>query len=386
MLVQRGQKADVTKGKQVDRLTVRLGFQSANPDMEIDGAAFLLGENGTCGQDEDFIFYGQQFSRNGAVEHSKGSRGSQEEVKISLSSLPGDVRKIAFTLTIHEGTERGHHFKDVSGIYLQVADASGAELIRFECGEELSLETAIVAGELYVHNGEWKFSAIGSGFHNGLEGLCANFGIEVKDEPQEEAAAAIEEPPAKEPEPVQPLKINLEKKQTVSIKKSARVTTVLKWDSKKDLDLYCFYVLKNGESRKVYYKELGKANQAPFITLDGDSKIAGSETIIIHKPEELRYALFAAYSAISNGFGSFKSMKARAVVDNHQGQVVTAPLFHKNWFAYWVAIAHLDFTDPSSMSVSHVETYSKSGSERSPMLYPDGTFKMDEGPIEFKRN
>lgn len=59
----------------------------------------------------------------------------------------------------------------------------------------------------------------------------------------------------------------------------------------KDLDLYCFYVLKNGESGKVYYKELGKANQAPFITLDGDSKIAGSETIIIHKPEELRYAL-----------------------------------------------------------------------------------------------
>lgn len=79
-------------------------------------------------------------------------------------------------------------------------------------------------------------------------------------------------------------------------------------------------------------------------------------------------------------------MKARAVVDNHQGQVVTAPLFHKNWFSYWVAIAHLDFTDPASMSVSHVETYSKGGSERSPMLYPDGTFKMDEGPIEFKRN
>lgn len=56
MLVQRGQKADVTKGKQIDRLTVRLGFRSASPDMEIDGAAFLLGENGTCGQDEDFIF------------------------------------------------------------------------------------------------------------------------------------------------------------------------------------------------------------------------------------------------------------------------------------------------------------------------------------------
>lgn len=91
-----------------------------------------------------------------------------------------------------------------------------------------------------------------------------------------------------------------------------------------------------------------------------------------------------AYSAISNGIGSFKSMKAQAVVDNQLGQRITSPLYEKNCLAYWVAIAHIDFTDADNINVSHVERYSKSGSERSPELYVDGLFEMDRGVIEFK--
>ena len=77
-------------------------------------------------------------------------------------------------------------------------------------------------------------------------------------------------------------------------------------------------------------------------------------------------------------------MKAQAVVDNQMGQKITSPLFENNKFAYWVAIAKIDFTDAHEMGVSHVETYSKSGTERSPLLYKDGTFKMNVGPEEFK--
>jgi len=36
-----------------------------------------------------------------------------------------------------------------------------------------------VFGELYKHNGEWKFNAIGSGYQGGLAALCANYGVEV---------------------------------------------------------------------------------------------------------------------------------------------------------------------------------------------------------------
>jgi uncharacterized protein YlxP (DUF503 family) len=94
--------------------------------------------------------------------------------------------------------------------------------------------------------------------------------------------------------------------------------------------------------------------------------------------------LFAAYSAISNGAGSFNSMKAHAIVSNDSGQKVMANLLKKNDFSYWVAIAQIDLTDVHQMKVSHVEKYSSNHSEKSPLLYLDGTFLMDKGPMEFK--
>ena len=134
----------------------------------------------------------------------------------------------------------------------------------------------------------------------------------------------------------------------------------------------------------MYYKKKGDVQKAPFITLDKDAKNAGKETMIIHDPSKLAYVLFAAYSALSNGVGSFKSMQAKAVVDNQMGQVVTSSLYEENKNAYWVAIAHIDFTQATEMSVRHIETYSQPRSERSPVLEKNGDFKMDAGPIEFK--
>ena len=116
------------------------------------------------------------------------------------------------------------------------------------------------------------------------------------------------------------------------------VTATLEWETNKDLDLYCFYVTTNGEIGKVYYKNLGSSKVSPYIVLDGDSQEPGKETIRIYRPEALKYVLFAAYSAVGNGIGSFYSMKAKAVVDNHMGSVVTAPLLEINDHAYWCAL------------------------------------------------
>ena len=58
-------------------------------------------------------------------------------------------------------------------------EASGTELIRYDLGEDFSIETAVVVGELYKNNGEWKFNAIGSGFGGGLAALCSHYGIQV---------------------------------------------------------------------------------------------------------------------------------------------------------------------------------------------------------------
>lgn len=180
------------------------------------------------------------------------------------------------------------------------------------------------------------------------------------------------------------MKVELKKKQSINIQKSKMVTATLEWETNKDLDLYCFYVTTNGEIGKVYYKNLGSSKVSPYIVLDGDSQQPGKETIRIYRPEALKYVLFAAYSAVGNGVGSFYSMRAKAVVDNHMGSVVTAPLLEINDHAYWVCIAHIDFTNSNEMKISHVESYSKDHSEASPLLYENGKFRMDVGPIEFK--
>ncbi|MET3655540.1 TerD family protein [Sporosarcina psychrophila] len=338
----------------------------------------MLEESGICKNDDSFVFYGQPSSKEGSVKHF-GSTNGQNEIHLSLNEIPDTIHKVALTLTIHEGEGKGGSFSAVSSANLLLKDRlSGEILYSFTFGEELQQETAIVVGEFYRHNGEWKLNPVGSGFDGGLPSLCGNYGLDIINEPT--APVPVE----KKVEEVKPLIVTLKKKETISIKKTAKVVATLEWKSKKDLDLYCFYVTKDGQEGKVYYKNLGSSSMPPFITLDGDSKNSGKETVTVHNPSQLSYVLFAAYSAISNGFGSFKAMRAMAVVDNQIGQKITTPLFENNKFSYWVAIAKIDFTDINGMKVSHVEAYSKFGTERSPLLYKDGTFKMNVGPVEFK--
>jgi tellurium resistance protein TerD len=97
-----------------------------------------------------------------------------------LAKIPADVQKIEFTCTIHDAQARKQNFGQVSNAYIRVLDAAKSEeLIRYDLGEDFSIETAIIIGELYRNGGEWKFNAVGSGFQGGLAALCANFGVDV---------------------------------------------------------------------------------------------------------------------------------------------------------------------------------------------------------------
>ena len=94
--------------------------------------------------------------------------------------MPQNVNKIAFTVTIHEAQERRQNFGQVNNSYVRVVNAdTNQELLKYELGEDFSIETAVVVCEIYRHNGEWKFNALGSGFEGGLEALCKNFGVNV---------------------------------------------------------------------------------------------------------------------------------------------------------------------------------------------------------------
>lgn len=390
MIIAKGQKVDVTKGRSLTEIGIGLVWETKRSGIDINASAFLLNADGRCAQDQDMIFYNQPISRKHAVFHSTGLDGDRERIEINIRQLPDDIARIAVTLTIHDGETNGQTFSDVGMASCRIFNSvDRTEIGRFHFGESLQQETAIVVGEFYLNKGDWKFNAVGSGFNGGLPALVTHFGLELSEPAGQEIAAATEivlAPPMipVPAAPIQAAKVELKKKESINIQKSQKVTATLEWVTKKDLDLYCFYVTKENEVGKIYYRNLGSAKKKPYIQLDGDAMSHGKETIIIHRPEALRFVLFAAYSALSNGTGSFKSMKVRAIVDNHQGQVVTTPLHEKNHYAYWVAIAHIDFTGNHQMRVSHVETYSDDGEERSPLLYVDGTFKMDVGPEEFK--
>lgn len=188
--LRKGQKVDLTKGNAgLNRITVGLGWDvnryDSGYDFDLDASAFLLGANGKVMQDADFVFYGNAADPSGAVQYGGDNRtgegeGDDEQIMITLQSIPARIEKIDFTVTIYDGLERRQNFGQVNNAYVRIVDdATGTELIRYDLEEDFSIETAVVVGQLYRHNGEWKFNAIGSGFQGGLEALCVNYGVNV---------------------------------------------------------------------------------------------------------------------------------------------------------------------------------------------------------------
>ncbi|WP_028399951.1 TerD family protein [Ectobacillus panaciterrae] len=186
----KGQKVDLTKTNPgLTNIVVGLGWDvnkyDGGQDFDLDSSVFLLGANGKCASENDFIFYNNTKGANGAVEHTGDNRtgagdGDDEQVKINLFGVPDSIQKIAFTITIHDAETRNQNFGQVSNSYVRIlSESNGQELIRYDLGEDFSIETAMVVCELYKHGNDWKFNAIGSGFSGGLASLCRNYGLQV---------------------------------------------------------------------------------------------------------------------------------------------------------------------------------------------------------------
>ena len=188
--LQKGQKVDLTKGNPgLKHLLIGLGWDvnkyDGGHDFDLDAAAFLLGASGKVNSDEDFVFYNNLKHKSGAVEHmgdnlTGAGEGDDEEIKVDLSKVPDNVDKIDFTVTIYDADARKQKFGQVSNAYIRVVDEdSGKEIIRYDLGEDFSIETAVVVGEIYRNKGEWKFNAIGSGWSGGLAALGRDYGVHV---------------------------------------------------------------------------------------------------------------------------------------------------------------------------------------------------------------
>lgn len=188
--LQKGQKVSITKNNPgLTKVVVGLGWDvnqfDTGSDFDLDSSAFLLGDNGKVSKQEDFVFFGNLTHTSGSVQHMGDNLtgegdGDDEQIKIDLSKVPSNIEKIAFTVTIYDADQRRQNFGQVNNAFIRIYDEiTGEEIVRYDLGEDFSIETAAVFGELYKNNGEWKFNAIGSGYQGGLAALCANYGIEV---------------------------------------------------------------------------------------------------------------------------------------------------------------------------------------------------------------
>ncbi|MEU5316229.1 TerD family protein [Streptomyces sp. NPDC021056] len=395
----------------------------------VDLSALLVGADGRVRSDGDLVFYNQPSGEDGAVRHVGADGSGPERVVVDPAALPADVDRVVLVGSC-DPDNTARTFREVAEVTVRARQAEGDPVV-FRAPALTDGERAVLLVELYRRGDGWKLRAIGQGYAEGLAGLARDFGIDVSEpeperKPRTEAAPV---PPPAAPAPAHapadltkpPLgRISLDKGSQVSLSLDKKdrelvVTVALEWDGGSDdrrrrgadLDLYALFVpaaqaqrgsqapgtiIKTGRGEKkgkggdvVYYKDLGSLQQAPYIQLDGDARVPGRETIRIVRPEEQGYVLLCAYSAVSNGFGSFKSFGAQVVVDDGRGSHITVPLYENTKTRYWVAIALVDFTTADGAAIQHIESYSGRMNERRPVLHPDGTIEMNAGPVEFKR-
>ena len=152
-------------------------------DFDLDASVFMLGENGKAPSNNEFIFYGQPRHISGSVIHAGDNRtgqgdGDDEVIEINLSTIPSNITKIVFTVTIHEAVARKQNFGQVENAYIRIVNQeTGVEICRYDLGEDYSVENSLNVAELYKKDNEWRFKGIGAGYSNGLEGFTNDYGV-----------------------------------------------------------------------------------------------------------------------------------------------------------------------------------------------------------------
>jgi tellurium resistance protein TerD len=182
---------NVSLSKSAPNLTaimVGLGWDArttTGADFDLDASALLLGSNGRVLSDSHFVFFNNLRSPDGSVEHTGDNltgegEGDDESILVNLAMVPPQVERIVFPVSIYEADVRGQSFGQVTNAFIRIVNqADNNELARYDLSEDASSETAMIFGEVYRRNGEWKFRAVGQGYASGLRGIAVDFGVNV---------------------------------------------------------------------------------------------------------------------------------------------------------------------------------------------------------------
>ena len=185
----KGAKINLSKDKAgLKKIMIGLGWDTnkydGGADFDLDASVFLVGPNGKT-TPEGFVFYNNLVGPDQCVVHQGDNRtgegeGDDEQIFVDLDLIPSNIEKIAIVVTIDSAAERGQNFGMVDNAFCRLVNTeTDKEEVHFDLGEDFSVETAVVIGEIYRHNGDWKFNAIGQGFAGGLQALCRNYGLDA---------------------------------------------------------------------------------------------------------------------------------------------------------------------------------------------------------------
>ncbi|WP_230351312.1 TerD family protein [Lelliottia sp. WAP21] len=309
---------------------LRVRVTSGGP---IDASAFRLYANGKVQGDADMVFYGQLRNDDGSV--SLASEGQYSTFTVALHQLKANVEKVAFTVTC-DGGQKVSNLRNLSidveqganNLVSGVVDLTGRQ------------EAALILGEFYRRNNEWKFRFVAQGFNGGLKPLAEHFGVTIADEPAPVSPPPA--PPVATPPPVE-TKISLSKvsltkeKPAISLTKRdnfGEIRINLNWHrgSTKtgiagmfgskgiDLDLGAFVELQDGY--KSVIQALGNAfgdyHSEPYVRLQGDDRtgdISDGEWLHINGREWKHIREVLIYAFIYEGVPSWD--KTDGVVTIH---------------------------------------------------------------------
>ena len=295
---------------------------------EVDISAFVLTANGKVRGDDDMVFYGQPRPGNGSVAFVGNSAG-RAEFSVDLPNVLANTEKIAFTATIHENRT---NFGAFSSLQVTVKNAAGQAVLQATLPASGMVESALILGELYLRQGQWKFRAVGQGFAGGLKPLAEHFGVEISD-PAPAAVPPVAPPPAPAKKPISLSKVTLDKaKPRVSLEKKTEgfgeIRINLNWNrgqapsaksggllgglfggaSNKgmDLDVGCLYEQRDGTISAIQAlgNRFGAFRSDPYIELKGDDRtgaISEGEWLHINGQQWQTFKRILVYAFIYEG-------------------------------------------------------------------------------------
>lgn len=185
--LQKGQRVDLTKGNPgLSKIMVGLGWDpvqggggggflgslfggGGGANVDCDASVIMLGANDKVQSNQDVIYFGNLKSRDGSVQHSGDNLtgagdGDDEQVMVELSRVPANIQKLVFVVNIYDCVKRKQHFGMIRNAFIRVVNPSNhQELIRYNLSDDYSGKTSLIVGEIYRHNTEWKFAAVGTG-------------------------------------------------------------------------------------------------------------------------------------------------------------------------------------------------------------------------------